>query len=279
MEYTEVLFTPGNDDFTPEILSAVLAEAGYEMFENKGTGVAAYIPTSGFDSEILTALLDPAIPAFAGLTWESLRVPFVNWNAEWEKNFEPVEVEDKLLIRAEYHAPQPGIEHEIVIRPGMAFGTGHHATTWMMASKMMNLPFNGTKVLDMGTGSGVLAILAQKLGAAEVLAVDYDDNAAENALINTQLNNTPQVKVQCGTMQDVRDTSFDTVLANINRNIILQDVAAYADAMKQGGNLLVSGFYTEDLGLVAEAARQQGLVFEDSMSKNNWCLAAFRKNQ
>lgn len=276
MEYTEVIFTPGDPDFSAEILAAVLGEAGFDMFEEKDGKFAAYILTSQFDEQVLSEQLTSGIPAFRGLQWAVKKVPFVNWNAEWEKNFEPVSVGDKVHIRAEYHPEASGFSYQIVIRPGMAFGTGHHATTWMMADEMINTEMTNARVLDMGTGSGVLAILAEMLGAGYVLAVDYDENATENAVINCALNHCSKLEVRTGVMFQVEESGFGIILANINRNIILEDIARYAAALAPGGKLLVSGFYQEDLEMIRQSATTCGLELLNKCVKNNWCQATFR---
>lgn len=277
MDYIEIKFTPAHAGFTPEILAAFLGDSGYEMFQETESGVAAYIPAASFDAAVLQGLPDSGIPAFEGLQWTEKLVPHVNWNAEWEKNFEPVTVSDRVHIRAEYHPPLETVPMEIVIRPGMAFGTGHHATTFMMVAAMTGINLAGTKVLDMGTGSGVLAILANKLGAAEVLAVDYDENASENASVNTKLNAAGAVRVRTGTVESVSESGFDVILANINRNIILADIRSYSGKMISGGLLLVSGFYCEDLPMIRKAAEEAGLEQVSSMMRNNWSCATFRK--
>ncbi|HEX5002718.1 MAG TPA: 50S ribosomal protein L11 methyltransferase [Bacteroidia bacterium] len=276
MDYIEILFTSSNPEFSSEILSALLADAGFDMFQDTDEGVAAYIPEEHFNRARLEKITAEGIPAFTGMKWTSRKIPYVNWNAEWEKNFTPVTVDDKVHIRAEYH-PATDAPYEIVIRPGMAFGTGHHATTRMMVARMLEMDFKAKKVLDMGTGSGVLAILAEKLGAAGVTAADYDGNAAANAEINIRLNNCQHVTALKGTVADITDTDFDSILANINRNILLDDIPGYARALKPEGNLVLSGFYSEDLQLIREKAREFNFELTGTLLRNNWCAASFKK--
>jgi ribosomal protein L11 methyltransferase len=278
VDYIEITFTSSNADFTAEILAAFLGESGFEMFQESDQGVAAFIQAGLFDVSVLNALPLSGVPAFEGLRWTERLVPHVNWNAEWEKNFEPVTVNDLVHIRAEYHPALPHIPMEVVIRPGMAFGTGHHATTFMMVAAMLDMDLKGKKVLDMGTGSGVLAILADKLGAEAVWAVDYDENASENARINTRLNDAGRVEVLTGTVGSLSESGFNVILANINRNIITADIGSYASKLEAGGELLVSGFYSEDLELINRAAIAAGLEKRSANVKNNWCSATFRKN-
>jgi len=277
MDYIEILFTSSNPEFSSEILSALLADSGFDMFQDTDEGVAAYIPEKDFNHALLEKIAAGGIPAFEGMTWTSKKIPYVNWNAEWEKNFTPVTVDGKVHIRAEYHPQSKGVKFEIVIRPGMAFGTGHHATTWMMVARMLEMDFTAKKVLDMGTGSGVLAILAEKLGANSVVAVDYDANAAENAEINIHLNQCNNVTAMKGTIADFSDTDFDILLANINRNILLDDIPGYAQALRPSGYLVLSGFYSEDLQLIREKAREFNFELTGTLLRNNWCAASFKK--
>jgi ribosomal protein L11 methyltransferase len=209
----------------------------------------------------------------------SLRdVPDENWNLKWESNFQPVTISNQVYVRAEYHPVNEAFMHEIVIQPRMAFGTGHHATTSLMMQFMLDMDFDGKKVLDMGCGTGILGILARKLGAAGVIAIDIDPNSVENTIVNCRVNNVNEVVALQGDADLLTGMEYDIVLANINRNIIVADVCRYSQVLKTDGTLLVSGFYDHDLDLIAQAASEEGLSLERSGIKDKWCCAQFKKN-
>jgi ribosomal protein L11 methyltransferase len=201
-----------------------------------------------------------------------------NWNAEWEKHFEPIKVADKVYVRAAFHAPNLGFEYNIVITPKMSFGTGHHETTSMVMELQLGIDHEDKAVLDVGTGTGILSILAAKLGASEIKAFDIDEWSVENTEENQQLNNVPNMDVRLGTIQDEPAAVYDIVLANINRNILLDEIPVYATFMKLGGYLIVSGFYKHDELGIQEVAQKNGLEKIDSKSKNQWAAIVFKKH-
>lgn len=278
MDYIELTCQTGNQSGTDEPLIALLGEAGYEMFEEFDGGLKAYIAQANFKESLLTDLANGVFLPGVNISCSFMLIPHRNWNEVWESNFEPVVISDRLLIRAEYHSTNPNIGMELVVQPRMAFGTGHHATTHQMLERMLEVDFSGKSVLDIGCGTGILAILAKKLGASNVLAVDFDPNSVENTIENCRVNQVDGVQVNEGTMADVGSDKFHIILANINRNIILQDLTLYEKHLMNGGTLFTSGYYLEDLPLITDAAIGIGLNQITSSSKDNWCCTLFQKN-
>lgn len=250
-----------------ELLVALLADSGYEGFEETGEGLHAFIPADRYDARLLEDLL-----AAQGLSFSVASIAPQNWNAIWESGFEPVAVPGFVAIRAGFHPPYAGVQHEIIITPKMSFGTGHHATTYMVVEAMGQLDFVGKKVLDFGTGTGVLAILAEKLGAGEVLAIDNDEWSIDNATENVQANGCSHIQIQWAEKVPT-GTQFDIVLANINLNVIKDNLSAIAALCQPGAQVLLSGFLPEDAAILRPLLT--GLGFRDIVTKqkNNWlCL-------
>lgn len=259
------------DEDRRSVLIAGLADMGYEGFEETDQGVKAYISNDAFDETELNNLFSKS-----SLTYSKSVIKAQNWNALWESNFEPVQVEDFVGIRAAFHDPMPGVKHEIVITPKMSFGTGHHATTWLVMQQMRELDFTGKTVFDFGTGTGVLAILAEKLGASAVLAVDNDDWCIENASENILVNGCKIIEIQ--KIDEVQTGQrFDIVIANINRNILLGNMTAMSAALAPGGVLLLSGLLQEDETDIKEAAVGANLALLKTVQKNGWIAMRFCK--
>ncbi|GHB54078.1 50S ribosomal protein L11 methyltransferase [Persicitalea jodogahamensis] len=261
-----------------EILMAELAEMGYESFVETDTGLDAYIPESDFSEEKLQETLaryQPVAPV--RFSWQVLEKK--NWNAEWESNYAPIEVGDAVRVRALFHEPDARFRHELVITPKMSFGTGHHETTWLVMNEQLSLPHAGRAVLDVGCGTGILAILARKLGAADLLAFDIEEWAVENTRENFSLNEaTEQSEVFQGTIDDVPfDQRFGGILANINRNILLNEVPRYAQHLLPGGWLVVSGFYEIDAPDIIAKAESSGLSYKRMNTRNQWAMVVFEK--
>ncbi|MBL7775482.1 MAG: 50S ribosomal protein L11 methyltransferase [Saprospiraceae bacterium] len=267
-------YTLHTDPATAEILLAYLSEASFDSFQETEEGLDAYLPDEADSPE---ALLDELREQFA-FTWTKTFLPHQNWNEIWEANFQPVIVEDFCAVRADFHAPIAGVEHELVINPKMAFGTGHHETTWMCLRALRTLPCAGARLLDYGCGTGVLAILAARLGAAEVEAVDIEEESYRNTLENSAVNGVAdQIITRCGTLEAVQGRDFDGVLANINRHIILESLPRLAELLRPGGWLLVSGILEADGALVRDAAGQLGFDCEQQEQRGNWlCLEFIR---
>jgi ribosomal protein L11 methyltransferase len=225
--------------------------------------------------------LQEVLEKYAGMaeiSYQTNKIAKQNWNEEWEKNFEPLIIGNEVSVRASFHPQPENVAYDIVINPKMTFGTGHHETTTLMIENQLTVDHKGKRVLDMGTGTGILAIMACKLGASEVVGVEVEDWSVENARENAALNNCPEITVHFGDVKVVEnDLPYDLVLANINRNVLLADMAAYTKLLKNGGPLILSGFYTEDLPAIKEEATRCGLVFETNREKNNWVSAIFRK--
>ncbi len=277
MEYMEMdcRVSPGADH--TEILIAYLAAAGYTMFEETDYGVKAYIPVNLFNQQQLDNIPVLKNEGSFRVTYSLTKPEVKNWNAEWEKNFQPVVIGKKIYVRADYHPSQPGYRYELVIHPRMAFGTGHHATTSLVMQALLTLPVKDKTVLDMGCGTGILAILAAKMGAANLVAIDNDENAVENAKVNCEANNENRIKVLVGDAFTPGDSTFDIILANINRNIILDDMHRYVHNLTTGGSLVLSGFFTDDLPLILAKANTNKLKLTKQDQQNNWCCAIFVK--
>lgn len=264
-------------DLTPcteaecDILSALLCDAGFESFVPDEAGVSAYIKKELYSPEIVSDAL--ALYGFnAEIQVKEELIPGQDWNSEWEKNyFQPILFENRCVVHSSFHKDYPKAEYDILIDPRMAFGTGHHETTSLMIERLLSNVLQGKKVLDMGTGTGILAILAAMRGAQQVVGVEIDPPAYENALDNVKLNGVEMVEVRLGGVETVTEEAyFDMVLANINRNIILADIASYAKALKSGGMLVLSGFYVEDVDMIVTEAAKHGLDFVSVLDKKRW---------
>jgi ribosomal protein L11 methyltransferase len=260
-----------------EILIAELAEIGFDSFLETEEGFDAYTLETDFVRNTFDQIISNyQAPAQISLT-EGL-MPKVNWNQEWEKNYDPIAVEDLVYVRASFHEPQKGFQHEIVINPKMSFGTGHHATTFQMLRHQGNLDHQGKRVLDVGSGTGILAIMAHLLGAREVEAFDIDDWCVENGNENFDLNGL-RTRMGLGTIREVNPQGpFDIVLANINKNVLLDEMDIYAGLILSQGYLLLSGFYTEDISDLVQAAEPLGLKLVKSSSKDNWASLILQKS-
>lgn len=264
-------------DLTPcteaecDILSALLCDAGFESFVPDEAGVSAYIKKELYSPEIVSDAL-ASYEFNAEIQVKEELIPGQDWNSEWEKNyFQPILFENRCVVHSSFHKDYPKAEYDILIDPRMAFGTGHHETTSLMIERLLSNELQGKKVLDMGTGTGILAILAAMRGAQQVVGVEIDPPAYENALDNVKLNGVEMVEVRLGGVETVTEEAyFDMVLANINRNIILADIASYAKALKSGGMLVLSGFYVEDVDMIVTEASKHGLDFASVLDKKRW---------
>jgi len=275
MEYLE--FKVSCKEEFIEILIAELAEVGFDSFLEKEDGLEAYIQEDQFDRNAFQEVMDK-YTSMADITVEEGRMAKVNWNTEWEKNYDPIEVGEEVYVRASFHAPKEGVKHEIVINPKMSFGTGHHATTYLMLTHLLNLDHQGKRVIDIGAGTGILAIMSHKLGAAEVEAFDIDDWCVENGNENFDLNGMSHVKMGLGTVREVNPQGqFDIVIANINKNVLLDEMEVYETLVKPGGYLLLSGFYDHDIPDIEDSAISFGLSKTDQKVKDKWSAVVFEK--
>jgi len=260
-----------------DIITAELSQVGYDTFMETENGLCAYITEATFSETELKAVLQK-YQDMATLPYSTEKIPQQNWNEEWEKNFEPLLISGICSVRASFHPQPPNVPYDIVINPKMSFGTGHHETTTLMIQNQLDLNLAGKRVLDMGCGTGILAILAAKLGAKEVVAVEIEDWTVENARENAALNETP-VEVRLGDVNQIQnDQPYDIILANINRNVLLADIPIYTTHLRPGGTLVISGFYTEDLEAIRLAAEASGLVYKSKQEKNNWLSVVLEKN-
>lgn len=254
-----------------DILAALLADVGFESFEQTADGVDAFVKKELWDKDAVSEVIK-LYDFEAKIDFSEELVVGQDWNEEWEKHyFNPIVFEDKCVIHSSFHKDFPRLQYDIVIDPKMAFGTGHHETTSLMIKRILDAEMTGKSVLDMGTGTGVLAILSAMVGATNVVGVEIDPPAYENAVANAQLNGHPEIDLRLGGAETVAESnSFDFVLANINRNIITADIDSYASALKAGGEMMLSGFYVDDVPVVEAAANKCGLERVSVIEKNRW---------
>ena len=276
MEYTKLNCRIKPDsEVNREILVAELGNIGYESFTETDALVEAYIPSPDFSENSLRHLFPVDFSGFR-FSWNSEIIPDQNWNEVWEKNyFQPLIIADRCLIRAPFHTDYPKAEYEIVIEPGMAFGTGNHETTSLMISEILKQELNGKIVLDMGCGTGILSILASFRGADKITGIDIDSWATNSTIENALYNNISNLEVVLGGAEKIPDKKFDFIYANIQRNILLNDMPQYCNALKRGGELIVSGFYLDDLDPIKVRATELGLQFTRSTENENWIAAVF----
>ncbi len=278
MQFTEVEYSIVPLANNSEILIALLAEQGFSMFEETGHGVKAYIDSSLFREEHLKDIAIHSEGTPVVLSYRISKVKPENWNETWESNFQPVRIADQIYVRANHHPEDRSFRYNLVIQPRMAFGTGHHATTTLMMETMLNVQFKGKKVLDMGCGTGILAILASMLGADEVKAIDIDSNSTENTIDNAIGNQVQLAAVITGDARSTENEKFHVILANINRNIIIEDLPLYVNNLHETGMLITSGYYTDDLDIICSAASASGMKMESETSYDRWCCAVFVKD-
>ena len=261
-----------------EILLAELGELPFDSFVETEEGLSAYIPSNDNSTDLLNDVYILNNPEFK-VSYQTEEIEQVNWNEEWEKNFEPINVDDLCYVRAPFHEAK-NVPYEIVIEPKMSFGTGHHETTFMMMKHLLNIDVTDMEVLDMGCGTAILAILALMKGAKHADAIDIDNWCYLNSIENAERNNITNIDVYEGDAELLADKTnkYDLVIANINRNILLNDMEAYAKTLKIGGIILFSGFYTEDITAIEEAANQQNMFLDFQLERNNWASLKFIKN-
>jgi len=265
-----------NTEINRDVTSSLLAEIGFESFVESETGLDAYIAEKLFSEEAVSGVLKNFPLSDVAIQYETERIESRNWNEEWEKNFfQPIVIQDKLIIHSSFHKDIPPLPYDIVIDPKMAFGTGHHSTTSMMVSYLLEQDLERKSLLDMGCGTAVLAILAHKKGAKPVVAIDNDEWAYENALENIRINQASGIQALLGDANLLGKERYDFIFANINRNILLNDIPTYTACMNPGASLFMSGFYEEDLAVISDACLKQSLRLVDYKKDNRWVAAQY----
>jgi ribosomal protein L11 methyltransferase len=278
MKYTEAVFTIYPPDPGREILMAELAEAGFESFEFSDEGLKGWAPQEDFNEEAINEIVERYSDRFSiSFTWGEITP--LNWNEEWEKNYASVVIDGRCGIRAPFHPPVPHLNFDIVIEPKMSFGTAHHSTTALMIRWLLELDVTGKRVLDMGCGTGVLAILAALKGAGDVVAIDNYVWAYENTIENCERNGVGKIEAIHGDVNALTaiDKPFDLILANINRNVLVEDIKHYAQYIDQGGMLLMSGFFIEDEEIIRDEALKHGLEYLDAKHQEQWSSVLTRR--
>ncbi|MFP4041675.1 MAG: 50S ribosomal protein L11 methyltransferase [Bacteroidales bacterium] len=260
-----------------DILTAQLSLIGYTGFLDTPEGLNAYIPQESFDYPEVKYL--SVVQMFnEQIEFRHKIIKEKNWNESWEKSFKPVTVGKKCIIRAPFHEPEKNFQFDIIIEPKMSFGTGHHATTYLMINTILNLEIENKKILDIGCGTGILAILADKMKAKEILAIDKNEWAYKNTLENININNAKNISCQLGTLEKIKNRSFDIILANINKNVLLNDLPRYGDILNKSGKLILSGIYVNDLEEICQKASLSELQYKNHMETNEWVAVEFEKN-
>jgi len=277
MTFTVLSITITPSELGNDLLISELGDIGFDGFLENESDFEASIATDRFDRERLEAVLGNFREAGYTINVTEREEADRNWNEEWEKNFDPVEIGDLCRICAPFHAEKEGFRLEVTIMPRMSFGTGHHATTAGVIRLMMTHPLR-SPLLDMGSGTAVLAIVARKLGVEDVTAIDIDDWAFDNAPDNCALNGITDINVLQGDASLLGATTFGTIIANINRNVLLEDIPQYVAVLEKGGSLFLSGFYSEDFPMIQAEAEDNGLTLNDHVVNNNWVAAVFRKS-
>jgi ribosomal protein L11 methyltransferase len=275
MLYLEIKFNPVIPEEAQSMLIAELLEIGFDSFSQGENDVHGYIPADIFNEDLLKSI--GFIKTHPEISFDIKPLEDKNWNQEWESNYQPVTIAGKCHVRAPFHPPLKDIQYEIIIMPKMAFGTAHHETTRLMAEWLMTLDVKRKDVLDLGCGTGVLGILANKMGAASVIGIDNDEWAWKNAGENFRTNGLPEENVLLDDASSLKNNGYDLVLANINRNVLLNDMKAYFHALKDNGKLLLSGFYVNDIKAIVEEATKTGFRFAGSSSLNEWAVVLLDK--
>ncbi|WP_113653315.1 50S ribosomal protein L11 methyltransferase [Pedobacter namyangjuensis] len=278
MEYKKVAFSFASiEEYQHDLLIAALADVGFDTFEDTVEGFDAFVVATEFnETDFNNVLMD--FGDELQYTYVISDIEPENWNEEWEKNFSPLIITDECYVRATFHDEQPQYKYEIVIDPKMAFGTGHHQTTTMMMQYILENNFVGKLVLDMGAGTGILGILASKRGATEIIAIDNDEVCYRSAIENAALNEITNLTSLCGSKEEIPIKAYDIILANINRNILLDQIETYAKVLKSGGQIYFSGFYEEpDLNMIKNHAADFGLNYVSHKKINDWVATKFEK--
>jgi ribosomal protein L11 methyltransferase len=278
MDYIEVRFHfDESEEYLSDLLAADLAEIGFETFASEGNTFLGFCPMNLFNEEKLQKVIDTFVFK-PYLQYTSNLIKAQNWNENWEKNyFEPIILGTECVICSTFHKNVPEAKYKILIDPKMSFGTGHHETTALMLRQLLKMNLQGKSFLDMGCGTAVLAILAAMKGASPIIGIDINEWAYNNSLENIRLNNVPDIQILLGGAELLKDMQHEVIFANINRNILLADMQAYAACLLSGGELYISGFYVEDISVLNEEAQKWGLQYQSFDENNNWATVRFVK--
>lgn len=280
IDYIELncFLTPFNEEISDIIISE-LCDIDFESFDTQSEYIKAYIPENKFNmTKIENNEIINNLKKDYDIKFSIQKIENKDWNAEWEANFQPIVIKDIVCIRGSFHPKNDNCKYDVVINPKMSFGTGHHSTTALMLEHISETVKEGNKVLDMGCGTSLLGIFASMIGAKEVTGIDIDEWAYNNSLENLELNNISNLKVLLGDAERLKELeTFNVVLANINRNILINDMHYYIDHLEKGGNLIMSGFYTQDLKMIRNKAEELGLEYINHKEDNNWVAVKFKK--
>ncbi|MGB3948852.1 MAG: 50S ribosomal protein L11 methyltransferase [Bacteroidia bacterium] len=277
MSYTELIINVEPKEQGSDVLIAELSEIGFDTFTENELGFSAYIETAKYSATEVNTIFSNYSNVFK-INFKTTIIEQQNWNKEWESSFQPIDVDGKCIIRAPFHAKDKEYEFDIIIEPKMSFGTGHHNTTQLMIQKLMKLNVTDKALLDMGCGTGVLAILAAKMNAKPITAIDIDNWSFENTLENLEKNNINSVDVHKGNASLLDKKVFHTILANINKNVLLSDMAIYTNVLEKNGNLLLSGFFETDINELTEKAFSLDLSLIEKKVNEKWAMLHFTKN-
>jgi ribosomal protein L11 methyltransferase len=277
MIYEEFIITIAKEfKDVEDIVVALLSQTSFESFVTEGNMVKAYIPQKDIDENAISEIIKQIEEDF-NIVLKRTLIPDENWNKEWEKDFDPIFINENCVIHLPSHKINPLPEYDILIQPDMAFGTGHHATTFLIASLLFEEKIYNKTICDAGCGSGVLSILSSKLGAKEIFAYDIDEWSYKSSKKNIKLNKIKNIKLALGDKRQIKNKKFDVFIANINRNILLEDVEAFSETLERKGILIVSGFYDEDLSLIEKNFEKYNLKLSKVKVKNHWLTAVFKK--
>lgn len=278
MNYLQLSFNfTSVEEYQQDLLIAALADAGFDTFEDTETGFDAFILATNYSETVLNTVL-LSFSDVLEFTYEVKQIEPKNWNEEWEKNFNPLIINEDCYVRATFHDPQPQYKYQIVIDPKMAFGTGHHQTTTMMMRYILETEFTNKVVLDMGAGTGILGILASKLGAKHITAIDNDEVCYRSAVENASLNSIENLTSLCGSKESIPNINFDIIFANINRNILLDQIERYAEVLNTNGSIYFSGFYENpDLDMIIAHCEKFNLSYVNHKKEGEWVAAHFEK--
>lgn len=278
MDYLKItLQTKNLQEWQKEVLMAKLGDIGFESFVEYESNLEAYIPEKYFNKTFLEQIINE-FSSETSFIWKEELIKDRNWNEEWEKNyFKPLVIMNKCVVRAPFHSDFPNCQYEIIIEPNMAFGTGNHETTSMMMEFILKEEITGKDVLDMGCGTGILSILSSMVGAKKVVSIDIDQWSFEATTENAHLNGILNIEAHLGDASLLGNQKFELILANIQRNVLLNDMEKYFKVLKPGGKLIMSGFYNDDIPIIKELAESLGLIDAGYQEKNKWVAYAFQK--